>query len=178
MQKQIRIFLVVVIITLFSCRDSIISSETQSLGKIVFESEYINYVWGYSHNGKYAGEDGKVYSYDLAKSNIQWEDNSDGYYSEDELISKYHHFDTLRSEIPNDTIQWAFNLALLVDPNACSDTTRYGADMGSITNSVYLYRAEKKKFQKIVLDQEGDWRWHNTSEGAIELMRLIRRMEK
>jgi hypothetical protein len=178
MQKLIRLLLFVVIFNLFSCRDSIISSEIQSLGKIVFESEYINYAWGYSHNGKYAGEDGKIYSYDLTKSNIPWNDNADGYYSEDELNSKYHHFDTLRSVIPNDTIQWCYDLALLVNPNKYSDTASVGADMGFFTFSIYLYQSEKKKYQKIILNQDGDWHLYNSSKSAIELAQWFKRLQK
>lgn len=164
-------------VSVFACRDSIITSDSQALGRIVFESEYINHAWGYSHSGKYSGEDGKIFTYDHAKSNIQWKESSDGFYTEDELISKYHHFDTLRSMIPKDTVLWMYSLAISINPNTYSDTARIGADMGSNTNAIYLYRDDKKKYQRIVLNQEGDWRWRNTSESAIELTQWFRRMQ-
>lgn len=117
-----------------------------------------------------------MYTYDLAKSNIRWEENTDGFYTEEELNSKFHHFDTLRSVISKDTIVWGYNLAISVNPKTYSDTVRYGADMGSYTNAIYLYRSEKQKFQRIVLNHEGDLRWHNTSESAIELFQWLKRM--
>jgi hypothetical protein len=158
-----------------SCKDSSINTDNQSLGKIVFENEYMNYAWGYVRNGNYVAEDGKVYSYDLGKTNIQVKDSSDGYYFEEELLSKYHHYDTLRLVIPKDTILWAYNLALLVNPNTYSDTSRTGADMGLYTYSIYLYRSEKKKYQKIILNQEGDWHLRNISESAVELTKWFGR---
>jgi len=99
MLKLIQLFLPALVFSSFSCKDSVVNTGSQSLGKIVFESEYVNNAWGFFYRGSYWGEDGKIYTYDLAKANIQWKENHDGFYTEEELISKYHHFDALRSSL-------------------------------------------------------------------------------
>jgi hypothetical protein len=174
--KRLALFLTaIILLCTISCKDSGVNNRTQSLGNIVLETEFTNAAWGISWFGSYVGENGNVYTYDLAKSNFPMVVHHDGYYTEEELSSKYHHCDTLRKIIPHDTILWCHQRANLVNASSYSDTSRIGADMGALTYSLFLYDSEKMKYRKIVLSVERDSYFYNTSESAIELIKWFKR---
>lgn len=159
----------------FSCKDATVNAGPAVLGKVIFETERVNFAWGYVRYGKFFAENGAVYSYDLGKENIPWEEHSDGYYTREELTAKYLHDDTLRGYIANDSVEWSYHLAVQVTTDTYSDTVSMGADMGELTYAVYLFDKEKMKYKKIVLSEDGDWKFFNTSQHAIEITRWLER---
>lgn len=155
---------------LFSCKDSSVNNNIRNgSNSIIFEVEYLNYAWGYSYNGIMIDNEGKKYSYNPAKDTIPYLYHEDGYYSERELQAKYGHFKTYIKTIPGDSLNWSHGLATLVSTTDYSDTTHTAIDAGTATTSVYLYRPQKNKYQKIILKVEGDFEFHNKSQSAVTL---------
>ncbi|HEY6952906.1 MAG TPA: hypothetical protein VI758_10895 [Bacteroidota bacterium] len=154
---------------MFCCKDSATGPQFQPLSKIYFETEYVNFSWGYVHNGWFIDTAGNVISYDLAKSGTQWVPNSNELYGEAELWAKIHHNDTLRTQVPLDTLEALRSLAVASVGGKYSDTTCPGADMGAFVYACYVYQADSLKFRRTVLRVYGDCRYYNTSPSAIEL---------
>ncbi len=160
---------------LLSCKDASVNDQSENLDEIVFESEYINYAWGFSYQGKMVQKDGSIFSYNPAKDTIPVLHHADGYYTKQELLSKYQHAKTFLRKIDVDSLHWANDLAIKVTTNDLSDTMRVGADMGSFVYSVYIYRPQNTKYQKIILRTDGDYTFYNKSENAITLVTWMRK---
>lgn len=176
--KTYQFCLIALIATLLlSCKDASINPEHPDLNKVYLESEYVNFAWGYAHNGWFIDTSGNIISYDIAKSGTQWVRNSSEYYSEDELWAKIHHKDTLREVIPNDTLKHLRELALASVAGTLSDTVCPGADMGALVYSCYVFKPDSLKFQRIVLRVYGDCRFNNAAQSAIDLAHWISRRQ-
>lgn len=165
-----QIILMLLALLFFSCKDSSVNEQPQNnSSNIIFEVEYLNYAWGISYNGIMIDNEGKEYSYNPAKDTIPHLYHADGLYTEQELQAKYGHVKTYIKTIPTDTLNWSHNLANQVTTTDYSDTTRVGADMGSLTYALYLYRPQINKYQKIILKEEGDMAFYNKSQSAVTL---------
>ena len=155
---------------LLSCKDSSVLEYAPGDNTMVFEMEYVNRAWGFAYHGTMIDQDGGMYSYNPGKDIDSVLYHADGYYSAQELYSKYQHGKTYLRRIPGDTVEWSRDLACRVILNNFSDTLRVGADMGSLNYSVYVYRKEYAKYQKVILKVEGDFVFYNTSESAVALV--------
>ena len=168
----------VVLFTLLalSCKDSGVSPTDQTFGCVIFETEYINWAWGYQYQGTVVYEDGSLCSYNPGKDSVAVLYRSDGRYTESELSSKYAHRSLFIRTISPDTLLLMRQLASGVKLGDFSDTTRVGADGGALEYSVYLFHAGSAKFQKMVLRVDGDWTFYNRSGAAVALVNLIQRL--
>lgn len=159
---------------LFSCKDTSVDQNQTGLG-MIFETEYINFAWGLAYQGKEIDQEGNIYTYDPGKDSASVLFHADGYYSQVELVSKFSHHKLFIGTVAADSLGWIRNLASTITMNEYSDTMRIGADMGSVTFSVYLYRASVGKYQRISLKVEGDVAYFNKSESAIALADWMKR---
>jgi hypothetical protein len=160
---------------LLSCKDSGVNNQNQSNDKIIYEVEYVNYSWGFNYHGTMIDQDGSIYSYNPAKDTISVLYHAE-YYTEQELQSKYQHAKTYINKIAEDSLNWSHNLATEVTNNDFSDTSRLGADMGELEYSIYIYRPQMSRYQKIILKVEGDWTFYNKSQYAISLVTWLKKL--
>jgi len=163
-------------VLLLSCKDSGVSPPDGASGPVIFETEYINWAWGYAYEGTVVFQDGSLYAYNPGKDSVAVLHHSDGWYTETELSSKYAHRKLFVRTISPDTLRLMRQLALVVTGGTFSDTVNVGADMGAITYSVYQNLPESTRYHKSVLRVDGDWSFHNKSEAAIALADLIHRL--
>jgi len=159
-----------------SCEKNPVDGETQEDGKLLFEIELVNFAWGFAYQGEVIEEDGLVYSYNAAKDTNAVLYHADGFYSQQELAAKYRHARTYLKPIPPDRLLWSHMLAGSVRVGDFSDTTRVGADMGALTYSVYVFRPEISKYQKIELRVDGDYSYYNRSESAQLLVDWLKQL--
>ncbi len=159
---------------LFSCKDTSVNQNQANTG-MIFETEYVNYAWGFVYSGKEIDQDGNVYAYNPGKDSASILYRADGYYSQGDLTTKFSHNKLFVGTVAADSLNWIRNLASGVMMNEYSDTMRVGADMGSVTYSAYLYRASVGKYQRISLRVEGDFAYFNKSESAIALADWMKR---
>ncbi len=152
----------------FSCKESNVNEQIPNGSSIIFEVEYVNYAWGISYQGVMIDTDGKEYSYNPAKDSVPYLYHDDEFYTDQELQAKYGHVKTYIKTIHNDSLNWSHSLANQVTTDY-SDTFYVGADMGTLTYAVYLYRPQVSKYQKIILNTEGDMAFYNKSQSAVTL---------
>ncbi len=171
-------FVVLCGILSLSCRESTVAPPVQTRSNVYFEIELVNFAWGYTYQGKEVGGDGNLYYYNPAKDTVAVLYHPDNLYTEQELQSKYQHGNAYLLPVMPDTLYWARNLANSVTWDHYSDTIGAGADMGSTTYSVYLYRPEQSRYLQVVLRQEGDWIFYNTSPQATQLAGWLKRLNQ
>ncbi|MBI5020529.1 MAG: hypothetical protein HZB59_03755 [Ignavibacteriales bacterium] len=171
--KEITIMILVILLT--SCKDATVDIVNQSQHEMYFEIEFINFAWVPTYQGTMIDQDGRVYSYNPGKSGAPVLYHADGYYTERELWSKYQRAKTYLGNIIKDSLKNRYELAAQVIINDFSDTTCGGTDMGSLEYSVYIYKPQIGKYQKIVLDHDGDCTFYNKSESAINLAAWLKK---
>jgi hypothetical protein len=163
-------------ILFFSCKDSSVNNQIQTSNGIFFEAEIVNYSWGFVYHGTMIDPNGNEYTYNPAKDKIPVLYNYDGYYTNQELQSKYQHAKTLFSKVSFDSLSWSQDLAEKVRTTDYSDTTYGGTDMPLISYSIYIFRPQIAKYQKIILRVEGGYIFYNKSESAIALVGWLKQV--
>ena len=139
------------------------------------DADGFTFVWGFAYSGNEIDKEGNIYAYNPGKDSASVLYHADGYYSQAELGSKLSHNRLFIATVAADSLNWICTLANGVTMNEYSDTMRVGADMGSVTYSVYLYRASFGKYQQVRLKVEGDFTYFNKSESAIALADWMKR---
>lgn len=170
-----KISYLILVILLTSCKDSTVDIVNQSKPEMFFETEFINAAWVPTYQGKMIDQNGRIYFYNPEKNGASVLYHADEYYTERELRAKYQHVKTYIRNISTDSLKWYYELATKVIISDFSDTACGGYDMGSLVYSVYIYKPQIGKYQKIVLSQDGDCTFYNKSENAITLVTLLKK---
>ncbi len=152
-----------------SCQQASFTGGDLVGSETLFETELVNYAWGFAYQGTVIDQDGSMYSYNPGKDTIHVLYHADGYYTKEELHAKYAHARSFIRIVSPDTLQWLTTLAASVTPNTFSDTTHPMVDAGIVQYSTYIYRASAGKFQQVVLRVDGDYHFYNTSQSAVSL---------
>jgi hypothetical protein len=163
------IFIIFSLLSLEACKDNGVTPIPQPTYRFVFEIEYINYAWGYAHNGIYIDSTGTLHRYSYEGSSDIWHADSTGFYTREQLLSKYKHQDTVIMTINQDTVMKYFAMIDAAALGSYSDTSVVGADMGEFSYIAYKYNPVTKKYQQIVLREDGDWSFYNQSPSAMKI---------
>lgn len=170
MKKNLLLFMVTGIFSNCNLLESDTSVNTQN---ILFEVEYINYAWGFNWSGFYINKYGEVYSYIVDRDSIP-RISENGYYSEQELMNKYRQNSKLVKNLDYREVSDQKSLIPLTASASNSDTLNGGADMGISKFKCYSYDWKKRKYQEIILLQEGDRTFKNLSPAADSLARWLK----
>ena len=71
--------------------------------------------------------------------------------------------------INQDTVMKYFAMIDAAALGSYSDTSVVGADMGEFSYIAYKYNPVTKKYQQIVLREDGDWSFYNQSPSAMKI---------
>jgi len=134
---------------------------------VYYQYEYINYAWGYQHNGWFIDTSGYVLCYN----------NPDPWYFPDssrkipeyKLLSNMNSIDVVCSQVDKSDVAQKSLLITKASQGELSEPFMEMADAGSMIYRAYLYDETKKEFQSVLLKQLGDYRIENYSEAAEEL---------
>jgi hypothetical protein len=169
-----KIYCVLFAFVCISCKDSAVNMQDQSQNNTLFEIERVNMAWGWVYQGVSIDQDGNSYAYNVDAESSPILTHADGYYTPEELTAKYQHHRIFLRKVSGDTLKTILYLAQLINAEDFSDTIRVGADMGGTTYSIYHYRSQVAKYQKIQLRVDGDYSFYNKSENAIALANLLK----
>jgi len=146
---------------LFESEDKSITQE------FLFEIQYVNFAWGFSHSGTYIDNKGNVYNFKFDSSK-QFISHKKEWYTESELKGKYSINKKFVKRIDIDTIERKKELIKSAIQGSYSDTLDTGADMGKLTYSCYMI--ENNMYRKIILKAEGDMTYQIKTPGADSLI--------
>ena len=162
-----------ILLVMFSCSDSITETainfdqETPiRIDQKLFEVEYINYAWGYSHMGIHIDDTGKLYSYRYEhniKYEDQWKSNQEGVYSEQKLHEKFEHDKQLVNTINEaELIQMISLISGAIEGNLSKPESKM-TDFGIWRYKSYSYDNIAREYTEIILKEDGDWFGENES---------------
>jgi hypothetical protein len=159
-----------------TCKDSGVSPPGEVSGRVIFETEYVNWAWGYAYRGTVVFEDGSLFSYDAGNDSVAVLHHADNRYTRDELTAKYARHTVFIRTVASDTVRLMQELASEVVPGHFSDTLSMGVDAGTWKYSVYLFQSASARFEESVLQVEGDIAFQNSSQAATALASVMHRL--
>jgi hypothetical protein len=139
------------------------------LQEIVFAHYYINYAWGYTHQGFLIDRNGLIHVYsqrEISPSSNSWNfPDANGYITAEALKENLGKTRIAETRISADELHKYAELIALVKENDYSEHLK-GADMGAQVNVCYLYDDKTHTYKEITLSQQGDRVRTNNSSAA------------
>jgi hypothetical protein len=138
---------------------------------ILFQVEYTNYAWGYSHSGIFIDSSGNVGYFSYPKN---WHSiDTSGYISESEMNNNISQIDTIYLTVDKNILLKNFNLVQYAAEGEISKPSSSGADMGETVYSSFLYDQVSKKYKHVLINQFGDWSRINKSPQATQILQWL-----
>jgi hypothetical protein len=135
--------------------------------EIFFQSDYINYAWGYQHSGWMIDSSGNVRGYNLPKD---WTfADSNGIIDEIDMKKNIEQLDTLFSRIDKSILRKYIEKICDASKGDLTVPKSVMADAGSTIYSAFIFDQASKKYQQVILKQTGDLFIDNKSPEANEI---------
>jgi hypothetical protein len=163
---KVKILFLVFLFLIVGCdKDDDILSETDQT--ILFQSEYINYAWGYQHKGWIIDSSGNVRRFRMPE---QWHFvDSLGLITSQDMNDNIQKTDSIILKIDKATLLNYFEKLKEVSNGKMSEPRQEMFDAGITQFSGYLYQTDSKKFKQVIIRQIGDVAYENKSAEANEI---------
>lgn len=138
--------------------------------KVILESSYINYAWGFQYNGKVICDSGNIYSFSKSDKAAYASASTDLETLNNYILSGDTKF---VGRVNDKDLKTMKEYAKTIDNNY-TEAASGGNDMGANVISIWDY----DKNEKTLLKETGDWNKENTSKNAEKLNELIEKYMK
>lgn len=142
--------------------------DTADAGKLIFQSEYTNYAWGYSHNGWMLDSTGVVRSFQKSAAWIF--PDSIGYISEADMKKNLAACDAVVTQVSKTEFSSYAEKATTCVNGTLTKPENKMADAGAHVWAFYLYDPTRKGYKRVILDMTGDWSQQNLASNAKEIV--------
>lgn len=134
----------------------------------VFSKTYVNWAWGYTHNGWHVSNLGFVDSFAYAKSDSMWLLSDDSLITLSEMQRIISSYQSSLQSVKQSILD---SMIALIPQAAAGPWAKksIGADMGAHIYSAYYYDTTAQGYREVVLYQNGDWNIVNESDAAKKL---------
>jgi hypothetical protein len=151
--------LVLIILTILfttGCKKNYIISNRQA---ILFQLEYVNYAWGYQHNGFIIDYEGNVLTYNNPE---KWNfPDTDFSLSENQVIENIGSCIRSGKKIPKEELQKYTNYIKNISSSKVSAIKNEGADAGSLDFICYQFSEITGMYKGCLIKKEGDFTCEN-----------------
>jgi hypothetical protein len=168
-KKIIVILSFVLIIT--GCKKAYIISDKQT---ILFQLDYINYAWGYQHNGFIIDKEGNILTYNNPE-NWNFPDNDFGL-SENQVTENLGYCLKSTKKISKDELLKYTNYIKNISSSKVTALKNVAADAGSTEFICYQYSENTRMYKGYIVKTEGDFKSENLnfySKKVVSWMRTI-----
>jgi hypothetical protein len=146
-----KIFVFIIILFIAGCKKNNVISEKQT---ILFQFEYVNYAWGYQHNGFIIDNEGNILSYSNPEAwNFPDKNLSISEESISENLSKCLQ---TGKKIPAEELQKYSNYIRNIASSKVTAIKAIGADAGTSEYLCYQYSNETRAYKGSLIKMEGD----------------------
>ena len=153
-EKIILITLLVLFIT--GCKKNYVISDKQA---ILFQLEYINYAWGYQHNGFIIDNEGNVLTYSNPED-WNFPDN-DFSLSESQVADNIGNCIQSGKKIPKEELQKYTNYIKNIASSKVTAIKNVAADAGSLEFICYQFSESTGMYKGYLIKMEGDFTCEN-----------------
>lgn len=169
MQKHYYIILLLVLLT--SC--DFLSYDPPLEQPVYFEYEYINFAWGYQHNGWIIDRDGNVRAWDQQED---WrKPDSTGYIGAADLEFNISLTDSVIAVVDSADLMDHVELISGAKNGYITEPRNTACDAGSSTVYAYYYDEDADGYLKVFLGSSGDFSSANTSDEARKLVAWLKK---
>jgi len=142
---------------------------------LIFQSEYTNHAWGYSHFGWMMDGSGLVKRF---QKNAPWVvPDSLGYISEMDMQKNLNVCDSLLEHVAQYELSKYSLKALNCVDGPMTKPKMTMADAGEHIYAFYRYEADRKRYKRVILSMTGDWSQENlapNSKVVVDWMKAIK----
>ncbi len=132
--------------------------------KAVFIHEYINYAWGFQHNGYFVDTDGNILEFNLPE---KWNRPDDlGYLSAAEMDENLQHAGKVLCNVNKHEVDRYSRMLRAAAKGRISKAVQMMYDAGTISTVAFLYEPENNRYRYIFIRQTGDYYQENESREA------------
>jgi hypothetical protein len=154
LKKVITIVLWVLVFT--GCKKTYVISDKQFL---LFQYEYINYAWGYQHNGFIVDNHGNVLTFNNPE-NWNFQDN-DHYLTEEQAFENIGKCTPTGIKIPEEEIHKYSGYIKNIASSKVTALKNVAADAGSKEYVCFQFSENTKTYQGVLIKMEGDFSCEN-----------------
>lgn len=161
--KKIIIYFPLILLLTISCEET--NYNSPGINQLVlFQVEYINYAWGYSHGGIIIDSAGNAKRFSYPES---WNyPDTAGYISESDMNENVKQLGKVSLKVEKDSLLRYFNMLEAASEGKLSDPYNRMFDAGETTYTGYFYFPLERKYKQILIKQWGDWEIDNNSKEA------------
>jgi hypothetical protein len=132
--------------------------------RILFQYEYVNYAWGFQHQGWLIDSCGKVYCYNIPH-NWTFCDN-DGFITDSPMNVNVSATDSICKQVDIAELR---SMAALIGPASngkISTPVHEMCDAGGVSSVAFVYDSQNKQYKRVLLRQWGDFSSQNQSDAG------------
>lgn len=139
---------------------------------VVFEYEYINHAWVYTHFGWLIDENGDVKGY--SRTDVWRAADDDGYITKEDLVNNLSLTDTLYFTVDKDELLNYFDDRFDVLHGQIDTADQRMADAGAGSLYVYVWDVDEEKYKKQLLASRGDLNLTNTKAKVNSIVNWLK----
>jgi hypothetical protein len=172
--KSIKIVLIAIIFLISAgCKKNYVISERQS---VLFQLDYVNYAWGYQHNGYIIDNEGSVLSYNNPEN---WSFPDDEFYlKETQVAENISKCSTTGIKIPGEELQKYTNYIKNIASSKITALKNVGADAGTLEFICYQYSESSQTYKGYLIKMEGDFTCENLNFFSKKVVAWMREIDK
>jgi hypothetical protein len=135
---------------------------------LIFQAEYTNHAWGYSHNGWMMDGAGIVKRF---QKDAPWVfPDSLGYIAEKDMQKNLNVCDSLLEHVSQYELSKYSLKALNCVDGPMTKPAMTMADAGEHIYAFYRYEADRKRYKRVILSMIGDWSQENLAPNTKEVV--------
>ena len=150
------IFVLLIAYTISGCKKNVAIDEKQA---ILFQVDYVNYAWGYKHNGFLVDNQGNILTY---KNPQVWNfPDKDFNLSESQVRDNIGNCLNTGKKIPNEELKKYANHIKNISSSKVTALKNVSADAGSIEYICYQFSEKTGIYKGTLIKMEGDFTCEN-----------------
>ena len=165
------LFLLIITVSISGCEKSFVVSKGQ---EILFQQEYINYAWGFQHNGFVIDINGNVLTFDKPD---KWNfPDKDGKLTEQQVKENIASCTLTGKMISKTDLYRYINYIDNISSSKVTAPKNTGADMGSLVYYCYQFSENSGTYKATKIKMEGDYQCENLnffSKKVVHWMKKI-----
>jgi len=171
------IFVLLIAYTISGCKKNVVIDEKQA---ILFQVDYVNYAWGYKHNGFLVDNQGNILTY---KNPQVWNfTDKDFNLSESQVRDNIGNCLNTGKKIPKEELKKYANHIKNISSSKVTALKNVSADAGSIEYICYQFSEKTGIYKGTLIKMEGDFTCENlnffTKKVTIWLKNINDTLEK
>jgi len=153
----VKIFIIpLTVLFITECKKNNVICEKQA---ILFQVEYVNYAWGYQHNGFIIDGEGNVLTY---KNPQNWNFSDKGFdLSQNQIKENISNCMHSGKKIPKEELQKYTNYIKNISSSKVTALKNVAADAGSLEYICYQFSENSETYKSCLIKMEGDFTCEN-----------------